>query len=118
MNQVKIVQIIISNLNRKAILNKSVMSFSVQSCSSYRLGCLGSSLIGHPLQNTFSFLFWDLLSSLGYTRKPMYMPKERVELGVPRCQISVSVVAPPDRPVLIPLEMEVSGYRVADTRPL
>lgn len=63
----------------------------------------------------FPTIPWDTLSAAGYVESPFYVGREFEELGVPRCQVQITVPPHPLHPEWPILNLEVIGHRLADT---
>ncbi|KAG2564735.1 hypothetical protein PVAP13_7NG044689 [Panicum virgatum] len=64
----------------------------------------------------FPRILWIVLGAVGYPTPPQYLGREYVERGVPRCRVHLVVAPHPLHLEWQPLELEVFGYRLADTR--
>ena len=83
-------------------------------------GPLGSPSAGMDVYGTheegFPLVLWTVLNSLGYEKRPMYLHRNSVEEGVPRCVVNADVTAPAHRPDLPSFDLQGTGYHYEDTR--
>jgi hypothetical protein len=63
----------------------------------------------------FPRLLWESLCLFFYTEPPQYDGVEYREEGVPRCRVKMTIPQHPFRSHWQPIEVDVVGYRLADT---